>query len=57
MKPDWQYKVLVLDEQTDSSEARLNRYGACGWELVGIGGRYPGEQFAYMKRLAEKGPE
>lgn len=54
MKPRWQYKVLVLDERTETSEVRLNTSGSAGWELVGIGGRYSGEQFAYLKRRVEK---
>jgi hypothetical protein len=56
MMARWEYKVLVLDDKADSSEVRLNTLGAGGWELVGIVGRFPQEQFAYLKRRAEKEP-
>ena len=46
----WQYKVIVLDTNTEQSTGRLDNLGTAGWELVGIGGRYEAQQYAYLKR-------
>lgn len=50
----WEYKVLLLGKDEAESEVRLNSHGAGGWELVSIGGRFASEQFAYLKRRAER---
>jgi hypothetical protein len=50
MSEKWEYKVLVLDRDEETSAVRLNNFGSAGWELVGVGGRYETAQYAYLKR-------
>lgn len=41
----WEYKVVLISNSMESEQRRLDKFGAEGWELAGVGGG-----FVYFKR-------
>lgn len=50
----WEYKILILTDDEERGQTRLNSFGAAGWEIVGVGGRFQEAQYVYLKRPCEK---
>jgi hypothetical protein len=46
--PKWEYKTVVLPDTAD-----LNRFGAEGWELIGVKERPADQAVFYFRRLKQ----